>query len=79
MRRIAFRKSILSAIFALGLVASGAPAGAVTVLFTGNGAPGGTDQGIIGHDAVAAGSISHMSGPVRVDQHCDRVHDADQP
>jgi len=36
-------------------------AGAVSVLFTGNGAAGGTDQGIIAHDAVSAGSIGHMS------------------
>ena len=40
----------------------GMPAGAVTVSFTGNGSPGGFGKGIIGHDAVAAGSIAHMSG-----------------
>jgi len=39
----------------------GMPAGAVTVLFTGNASPGGFGKGIIGHDAVAAGSITHMS------------------
>lgn len=38
------------------------PAGAVTVLFTGNASPGGFGKGIIGHDAVAGSSITHMSG-----------------
>ena len=32
-------------------------AGAVSVLFTGNGAAGGTDQGSIAHDVVSPGSL----------------------
>jgi len=60
--RSVLKNSIFSAVFAVGLMLWGMPANAVTVLFTGNGASGGTAQGIIGHDAVAAGSIAHMSG-----------------
>ncbi len=55
------RNFVLSLLVIAGLSLSGAPAGAVSVLFTGNAALGGADQGIIGHDAVSAGSIGHMS------------------
>lgn len=61
MRRSGLRNSIFSVLFAAGLIAWGAPASAVTVLFTGNGSPGGFGKGIIGHDAVAGSSIAHMS------------------
>jgi hypothetical protein len=61
MRRISFKNTVVSAVLAVGLLAWGAPAGAVTVLFTGNASPGGFGKGIIGHDAVAGSAITHMS------------------
>ncbi|NBP71974.1 MAG: hypothetical protein EBU57_02000 [Alphaproteobacteria bacterium] len=39
-------------------------ASAVTVLFTGNAAVGGTDQGVIGHDFVSAGTVGAANAPM---------------
>lgn len=42
------------------------PAGAVTVLFSGNAFSGGTGQGIIGHDGVAGSAINPFYGTVGI-------------
>ena len=36
----------------------------MTVLFTGNAAAGGTDQGVIGHDFVSAGTVGSVNPPM---------------
>jgi len=61
MRRTTFRNTVFSIVFGAALMSFGQQASAVTVLFTGAGAPGGFSKGIIGHDAVAGSSIAHMS------------------
>ena len=47
-------------------VFSAVPAGAVSVLFTGNASSGGTGQGIIGHDGVAGSAINPFYGAVGI-------------
>lgn len=61
MRCNSLKVFVLSVVVFAAFAVAGQPAKAVTVLFTGNGASGGTGQGIIGHDAVSGASIAHMS------------------
>ncbi|MGB0630623.1 MAG: hypothetical protein ACPGRZ_08005 [Alphaproteobacteria bacterium] len=56
-----FRNTVFALLFAVAFSVISGQASAVTVLFTGNAAAGGSDQGVIGHDFVSTATVNAVN------------------